>query len=162
MRTVPIVCFTMHVQVYAKQVRVMDQESIVYGCIKDLAGHSVDAERRRANRQAMMSLPKSEEWPYISREMFSMPTIEMNIDNYLTEVMHFGASYKAVEYEWSEWMKRFESLLDNMYWVSAVVHLETELSGVHTFNWSSKNNYHRPGSGLQLINCEWTHEKSFL
>lgn len=140
----------------------MDSESIVYGCIKDVTEYHHDGRRREINRQAMLMLPKSEEWPFISREMFAIPTIEIHPDNYQTEVMHFGASYKAVEYEWSEWMKQFESLLDSMYWVSAVVHLETELSGTHTFTWLSKGNGHSPGAGKNQIHCEWTHEVNFL
>lgn len=139
----------------------MDQESIVYGCIKDITSAEQDTERRRINRRAMMDLPKSEEWPYLCREMFSLPRVELGTDSYLTEVMHFGASYKAIEYEWTEWMNRFEKLLDQMYWVSAVVHLETELYGVHTFSWESKANSHFPGAGAQQIRCEWTQEKVF-
>lgn len=137
----------------------MDQESIVYGCIKDLASESWNSERRDCNRRAMMTLPKAEDWPYISREMFSVPGDDVAKDNYLTEVMHFGASYKAVEYEWEAWMNRFEGLLDKMYWVSAIVHLETELSGMHTFQWSSKASFHTPGTGRQMIHCEWTQDR---
>ncbi|MFL0802898.1 MAG: hypothetical protein K6L81_04230 [Agarilytica sp.] len=139
----------------------MDQESIVYGCIKDLAGEQLNVDRRRNNRRAMLELPNAEEWPYLCREMFSPPKVEVGQDRYLTEVMHFGASYKAIEYEWSEWMNRFEKLLDSLYWVSAVVHLETELSGVHTFTWESMTNGHVPGAGRQSIRCEWTQEKIF-
>ncbi len=138
-----------------------DQESIVYGCIKDVASEQLDAGRRRNNRQAMLGLPSAEEWPHLCREMFALPRVEVGVDSYLTEVMHFGASYRAIEYEWSEWMRRFEGLLDSLYWVSAVVHLETELSGVHTFTWESLTNGHVPGAGSQTIHCEWTQEKTF-
>lgn len=140
----------------------MDQESIVYGCIKDVVDFRNDRSRRECNRQAMLKLPKSEEWPFLSREMFAIPTIEFSPDQYQTEVMHFGASYKAIEYEWSEWMQQFESLLDSMYWVSAVVHLETELCGTHTFTWQSTSNGHVPGAGKNKIHCEWTHEANFF
>ena len=139
----------------------MDQESIVYGCIKDVPCEQLDTTRRRANRHAMLALPTAEEWPYLCREMFSLPRVEVNDDRYLTEVMHFGASYKAVEYEWKQWMERFETLLNNMDWVSAVVHLETELTGVHTFTWESLNDSHTPGAGRNAIHCAWTQEKTF-
>jgi hypothetical protein len=139
----------------------MDQESIVYGCIKDLVATELNADRRRSNRRAIMNLPKSEEWPVLCREMFSLPRVEVGSDSYLTEVMHFGASYMAIEYEWSQWMKQFEALLDQMYWVSAVVHLETELSGVHTFSWESASDSHLPGAGTQKMHCQWTQEKTF-
>ncbi len=140
----------------------MDSESIVYGCIKDSLGGVGDADRRNCNRKAMTALPKAEDWPYISQEMFSIPKLELGADKYLSEVIHFGASYKAIEYEWSQWMKKFETLLDQMYWVSAIVHLETELMGTHTFTWECRGNYHQPGSGVSDVRCEWTQENSFL
>ncbi len=138
----------------------MDQESIVYGCIKNSTYDFGDKEHRRRNREAMLSLPKADEWPFLSQEMFSIPSIENGFDNYQTDVMHFGASYKAVEYEWDQWMAKFEDLLSRMYWVSATVHLETELSGTHTFIWESNGNCHVPGSGDMQIRCEWSHEGS--
>ena len=136
----------------------MDQESIVYGCIKDVASSLGVPERVRANREAMLSLPHADEWPFISQEMFAIPQVEMASNSYQTEVMHFGASYKAVEYEWDQWIAQFEALLSKMYWVSATVHLETELSGTHTFTWEAQGSYHRPGSGAMRVRCEWSHE----
>lgn len=140
----------------------MDQESIVYGCIKDCADFATDSERRRNNRQVMLTLPSADDWPYVSREMFSIPRIEVGLDNYHTEVIHFGASYKAIEYEWSQWMTQFEHLLSQLYWVSAVVHLETELAGTHTFTWESSSSGHRPGMCIRQAHREWSHENSFL
>ncbi|ACE84628.1 hypothetical protein [Cellvibrio japonicus] len=136
----------------------MDQESIVYGCIKDTASTLAISEHIRANREAMLSLPHADEWPFISQEMFAIPQLDSPNSNYQTEVMHFGASYKAVEYEWDQWIAQFEALLSKMYWVSATVHLETELSGTHTFTWETKSSYHRPGSGDMRVRCEWSHE----
>ncbi|TVZ39117.1 hypothetical protein P886_3508 [Alteromonadaceae bacterium 2753L.S.0a.02] len=139
----------------------MEQESIVYGCIKDMANARADSQRRATNRRAMLALPKSEEWPYLCQEMFSIPQLEVHAEAYLTDVMHFGASYKAIEYEWNSWIEKFEVLLNQMYWVSAVVHLETELYGTHTFTWESHSNGHTPGTGIQQVRCEWTQENSF-
>ncbi len=140
----------------------MEQESIVYGCIKDAISYQDDAARRRTNRLAMLSLPNADEWPYLSQEMFAIPRIESTAELYQTEVMHFGASYKAIEYEWSQWMENFENLLNKMYWVSAVVHLETELTGTHTFTWETRADCHQPGVGIQKVNCEWMQEKAFF
>ena len=89
----------------------MDQESIVYGCIKDIAHLQIDSERKRTNRLAMMTLPTAEEWPHLCQEMFAIPSVELGADNYQTEVIHFGASYRAIEYEWKQWMSKFEDLL---------------------------------------------------
>lgn len=139
----------------------MEQESIVYGCIKDVASGPGDALRRDANRKAMLSLPKSEEWPFLCQEMFAIPQMDVHAEAYLTDVMHFGASYRAIEYEWSSWIEKFEHLLNQMYWVSAVVHLETELYGTHTFTWESRNDGHTPGAGIKQVHCEWTQESTF-
>lgn len=75
-----------------------------------------------------------------------------------TQVIHFGMSYRAVEYEWEHWIAKFESLLKNMYWVNAVVHLETELSGFHTFVWDSADAYHTPSDAPLRVRCEWARE----
>lgn len=135
-----------------------DQESIVYGCIKDISGSYQDPERRRVNADAMGGLPDADDWPFLCRDMFSEPVAANTLSHYHTDVMHFGASYKAVEYEWELWLAKFEDLLSRMYWVSATVHLETELSGTHTFTWESNGSYHRPGQGGISVRCEWSHE----
>ena len=136
----------------------MDQESIVYGCIKDSAYLRDESIHRQANRQALLNLPPANEWPLISREMFSIPALAPTSGQYQTEVLHFGASYKAIEYEWEQWIADFETLLRSMYWVSATVHLETELSGTHTFVWNSLTDAHQPGSQDMQIHCEWSQE----
>ena len=60
-------------------------------------------------------------------------------------------------------MQKFEELLKQMYWVSATVHLETELSGKHTFNWEpSTVGCHVPNSGELRVKCEWEREAAFL
>lgn len=137
----------------------MDQESIVYGCIKDVPPELADDQRLQINRDAIMSLSLAEDWPFLCQEMFSVPGLHKAASlRYQTEVIHFGASYKAVEYEWEAWIAEFEKLLSQMYWVSATVHLETELSGKHTFIWETHEACHVPGSGNVKVRCEWSHE----
>ena len=92
------------------------------------------------------------------QEMFSLPSDSLLGGEHYTDVLHFGASYKAIEYEWEQWIEHFEALLSKMYWVSATVHLETELSGTHTFNWYARGNCHVPGSGNMTVHCEWSHD----
>jgi hypothetical protein len=141
----------------------MKEESVVYGCIKDTLVSSNTEEshsHRENNRQVMMELPSVEDLPLLSREMFSMPVRVVGDDAVQTDVMHFGTSYKSVEYEWQQWMDSFEKVLDRMYWVSAVVHLETEFNGRHTFIWESDNGMHEPNAGNLSVRCEWSHEVS--
>ncbi len=145
----------------------MDQESIVYGIIKDIAmAPETDAQQRRmANSASLLDLPQSFDAtsPFLCGDMFTLPGLDVFSGSYHTQVIHFGASYRAVEYEWELWMQKFEELLKQMYWVSATVHLETELSGKHTFNWEPTNvGCHVPNSGDLRVKCEWEREAAFL
>jgi hypothetical protein len=60
-----------------------------------------------------------------------------------------------VEYEWDLWLQQFEKLLEQMYWVSAVVHLNTELNGVHQFTWVAQGQGHKPGEPCGNRLGEW-------
>lgn len=137
----------------------MEQESIVYGVVRDIAyGTQMERRVRRAhNRQVVERLPDADGWPFICREMFGISGFDEMAGTYQTQIIHFGASYRAIEYEWELWMKKFESLLVDMYWVSAKVHLETELSGLHTFVWEAMGESHLPGEELR-VRCEWERE----
>lgn len=136
----------------------MEAESIVYGCIKDCIYGEDASDRVTTNRSAMLALPSAEHWPLLSRDMFSSGSQFVVLDEPHTEVFHFGASYQGIEYEWQLWMEQFEGLLAQMFWVSAIVHLETEASGIHSFQWDSNSAFHRPGSGDIQVRCEWSRE----
>lgn len=140
----------------------MDQETIVYGIIKDVPSndHAFLTRSRLANCEAILSLEEFDSFPYLTSGMFSIPSEELEQGTYQTQVIHFAASYQAVEYHWEQWMAKFEALLKRMYWVSATVHLETELSGKHTFIWESPSSYHAPSDELS-VRCEWEQEVSF-
>lgn len=139
----------------------MEPESIVYGSIRDWP--SADAEqcrlRRAVNRRALDNLPQGEGWPFIGREMFSCCE---NEGLYQTQVIHFGASYRAVEYEWALWVRNFEALLDELYWTNAVVHLETELNGTHTFRWETESGSHSPHQRDLRMRCAWERDGGVL
>ncbi|WP_339488060.1 hypothetical protein [Pseudomonas sp. EL_65y_Pfl2_R95] len=137
----------------------MESESIVYGCIRDWPSDSAleSRLRRQINRQVLSELPAGDCWPLLGREMFSScPAPSDGV--YQTQVIHFGASYKSVEYEWNLWIEQFETLLKRLYWASAVVHLETELNGTHTFRWESDGEFHSPQEGDLRVRCAWERE----
>lgn len=137
----------------------MESESIVYGCIRDWPSDSPAESRlrREINRQVLDELPAGDAWSFLGREMFAC--CEQPGDGlYQTQVIHFGASYRTVEYEWSLWIKQFEALLKRLYWASAVVHLETELNGTHTFRWESDSGFHSPLEGELRVRCAWERE----
>ena len=137
----------------------MESESIVYGCIRDWPSDRLEQRtlRRETNRRVLASLPSGEAWPFLGREMFSNCATEGE-GLYQTQVIHFGASYKALEYEWRLWIEQFEALLKNLYWASAVVHLETELNGCHTFRWDSDSGFHSPQESEMRVRCIWERE----
>ncbi|MBE0483808.1 MAG: hypothetical protein IBX52_09965 [Bacterioplanes sp.] len=141
-----------------------DQESLVYGIIRYLpsADEFTARAHRRANWSAIQNLPLGvdDEWSFLCREMFSMPGDDVFTGTYQTQIIHFAASYQAVEYEWEHWLRQFEALLKTMYWFSATVHLETELSGKHTFNWQA-DSLHSPSDAELRMNCEWEREVGF-
>lgn len=142
-----------------------DQESIVYGVIRGIpAGGELEAyRRRRTNWAAIQELPSNldDDWPFLSREMFSMPGPDVYSGTYHTQLIHFAASYNSIEYEWERWISRFEAMLRSMYWLSATVHLETELSGKHTFSWESAGAGHNPSDSELKMVCEWERESAF-
>ena len=135
----------------------MQNESVVYGCIKDSVYSSDMNHRGQANREALMSLPPAEIRPLLSREMFAATDKNADTDSH-TEVVHFGASYLGIEYEWQVWVEQFEALLRKMYWVTVTAHLETEMSGVHSFVWETPHECHEPGSADIQLRCEWLHD----
>jgi hypothetical protein len=137
----------------------VESESIVYGCIRDWPSES-SAEsrlRRQINSQVLAELPSGDAWSFLGREMFAA-CLQPSAGLYQTQVIHFGASYRSVEYEWSLWVAQFEALLKRLYWTSAVVHLETELNGTHTFRWESDNGLHSPQEGELRVRCAWERE----
>jgi hypothetical protein len=157
---------------------IVDQESVVYGRIKSASLLNVKDIKKQiyTNKKAILLLSDSdrvlsasaragssvsEQSQLLTQDMFSVSPMQMNGEYASVNVIHFAMSYYGVEYEWSEWMSRFESLLESMYWQSAVVHLETELSGLHTFKWESVNASHIPGKNDFNVRCEWDHEVNF-
>jgi hypothetical protein len=157
---------------------IVDQESIVYGRIKSASLLSLNDIKKQIynNKKAILLLSDtdcllsevsaadsvvSEQYQLLTQDMFSFSRVQMNGDHACVNIIHFAMSYNGIEYEWSEWMNRFENLLRSMYWESVVVHLETELSGLHTFKWESVNASHIPGKDDFNVRCEWDHEVSF-
>jgi len=137
----------------------VESESIVYGCIRDWPSDDPELRRlrRETNHGVLAELPAGELWPFLGREMFSFCEAP-GAGLYQTQVIHFGASYGAIEYEWNLWIEAFEALLKRLYWASAVVHLETELNGTHTFRWESDNGFHSPQEGGLRVRCAWERE----
>ncbi|WP_369661363.1 hypothetical protein [Variovorax sp. V15] len=113
----------------------MGHQTVVYGSIEVFQSSDVPGADARTD-EALMRLPEIDEWPFLTRSMFSVtPPGYGPHGSYLYRVISFGASYKAVEWEWAEWLLKFERLLALLDFTYARVHLETELVGKHTYIW---------------------------
>lgn len=156
----------------------VDQESIIYGRLKSASSLSLKEIKKQiyTNKKAILLLSDvdstnsdlavddqliNQQYRLLTQEMFSVARLQLNGEHATANLIHFAMSYHGIEYEWSEWMAKFEVLLKSMYWQSVVVHLETEFSGVHTFKWESVNASHVPGEDDFNVRCEWDHEVSF-
>ncbi|MEH6550890.1 MAG: hypothetical protein V7744_12975 [Pseudomonadales bacterium] len=140
----------------------MNTETLIYGYIRPArVGADDDSHRGRAqvNDGTIKSLPSVEDGALIFREMFSMPPGSL-VRPYSDGLIHLGMIGRGIEYEWESWMREFESLLYSMYWETTIVHLQTELSGNHTFSWESRHSDQIPLKGDLSVRCEWLRESA--
>ena len=115
----------------------MGHITIVYGCIIGATWKTHDYHKlQRLNRNYLSTLPTTDTFPWIHKNMFNASDPDNVEGNYRDQVITFGASYKAVEYEWDEWLEKFEGILRQVYWTSATIHLDTELVGKHIYEWT--------------------------
>ncbi|WP_119395590.1 hypothetical protein [Salinibius halmophilus] len=137
-----------------------ESESLVYGLIVDEPDSDPDylATARRHNRQVIQSLGFEDGFPAIISTQFSVHGGMQGFGTHQPQLIHFSMSYPGVEYYWQTWLKKFESVLAQLYWTSARVQLETELSGKHCFSWTSDQTRHLPNQGIVIATCEWAHD----
>lgn len=112
----------------------MSHETLIYGFIE---GSTFTSDEYRLLQKRNISILKRlplefDEYPGISREMFSWPPQKPMRGGWRAQVVHFGGSFKNIDFGYSEiaiWLEKFERLLAKMYWFQAVAHLKTELVG---------------------------------
>ena len=125
----------------------MGMATRIYGCITELDYGLTNSEIQNRinnhNQDIIERLPIESEWPPLVRKMFAI-TDNSDFPNegpdfaYGGRIIHFGANFKSVEYEWKEWKIKFEKLLSELIWSYAEVHFVTEYTGVQTFEWRIK------------------------
>ena len=98
------------------------------------------------NRRVIRSLPSQDDWPFLTRHMFSAsPMFGSRCDaarttaTYRGPVVYFGGSFSSIYTQWQEWLEKFEALLRRMYWEHAVVILVTEWMGQHVYRWDAED-----------------------
>jgi hypothetical protein len=117
----------------------MSEEGFLYGCIIGF-GRSPDPQRNnyfRLNQTAIALLPDKDEWPPLTKGMFSVPVDERKGGLYRSQMIHLGASFNHFSEYWHLWLEKFGKLLLTMFWEQAFLHLETEYLGKQDYHWQA-------------------------
>lgn len=126
--------------------------SIIYGLIEGPNWRRPDYwQMGHQNLYAISMLPEEDEWPFLSRGLFSFVRHAAQ-GNYKRQMIHFGGSFKQLDEEWEEWLAKFEALLQRMYWHRVHLHLRSERYGAHDYLWIAHGGWYSPSSGE-----DWTH-----
>lgn len=89
---------------------------------------------------ALHALPRDDEYPQLTRNMFSLTAADDPTPGLYRElVLHLGLTLKDGQFGdvWDVWLDKLESFLERMPWTSARLHLELELppGGHHSYRW---------------------------
>ena len=127
----------------------MGHEVIIYGIIEGASAGPRDYRlHQRKNETVLESLPETDDWPWLTRAMFQLPSPHPQ-GTYQTQIIHFGLSMKdgaplnrAGGYDngydpltnWRDpardsitgWIEKFENLLRQMFWWGADVYIHTD------------------------------------
>ncbi|MGH1542453.1 MAG: hypothetical protein ACRBHB_18660 [Arenicella sp.] len=143
----------------------MAHETVVYGFIEG-ATYTQENYRKyqNLNLEILQRLPDKDEYPYLSRQMFSAPPANNSQGTFRVQVIHFGGSIKGLEWEEIDvWISKFENLLKQLYWFSAVAHINPEIDSNYQFTWLPKQtplSIHQEYGKLLPV-TEWTREKIY-
>jgi hypothetical protein len=90
------------------------------GHFSNVYGHISGCGDPEESRAVINTLPEQDSWPYLTRDLFAIPTRE---HSYFDHLITFGTVYNGVERAWEEWLTKFESLLQRLDWGEAHVYL---------------------------------------
>ncbi len=81
----------------------MGKVCTIHGCI---FGSNI-----KENIDVIESLPEDDEWPRLTRNMFSITSTDYDVPGfYKVQMIHFGASIKYLDEDWDELLEKFEYL----------------------------------------------------
>lgn len=115
----------------------MSHETIIYGFIEGATWKPPEYRRfQEANLDVLGALPETDEFPPITRGMFSCTPLESPC-TFRAQVIHFGGSMNGLNFDAvPEWILKFESVLSRLYWFEATVHVWTDyIDGAYQFWW---------------------------
>lgn len=91
------------------------------------------------NLEIIATLPEMDEWPPVTKGVFSAPGFEVGKGMRRAQPIHFGASFSEPDpSEVVKVIEKLEGVLRNLYWHSARAHLVTEIYGTYDFLWNSE------------------------
>lgn len=149
----------------------MGMRTTLYGYIEEMDFWSGPVTKlvKKHNTSIINALPKGDEWPPLSKEMFAICNNFKNTPGpnfeYSGRIIHFGANLKSVEYEWDLWKTKFENLLTNLFFLEAVVHFKTEYSDIQTATWSVNllkySVRHDEARPDKVYKSDWNYESTY-
>jgi hypothetical protein len=89
------------------------------------------------NSDVLAQIPEDDDWPWVVRGIFALPAPYPQ-GTYRQQIIHFGLSIKDEPSNrriWDVWLAKFERILRQLYWSSAVAHLETDFEPPRVFEW---------------------------
>src|SRR5262245_23383935 len=117
----------------------MGHETLVYGFISGaLSREKHDFHGR--NRRILGALPGNDEFPFLTRGMFSCIRMDQSRQVFRTPIIHFGGSMNGLHFdEVPMWIAKFEALLAKLYWTEATAHIWTDfIDGCYQYWWKWK------------------------
>ena len=149
----------------------MGMKTTIYGYIEEM-NFWVDPIKTQViehNTKVINSLPSSDTWPPLSREMFAICKNNLLVPGpnleYRGRIIHFGANLKSVELEWKEWKSKFEDFLTRLIFLEAVVHFRPEYASIQTNEWTVDIlNYQIKHDGQMpdpVIKENWTYDSTW-
>ena len=113
----------------------MSHLATIYGVITSaMAGSDDHSAYHRLNRSTIDELPADDEYPPLTRPMFSIT--EGTSLSWQTRAIHFGWTTKNFDSDVADWILKFEHLLMRLYWWEARVQMELEIYGRIEIHWN--------------------------
>jgi hypothetical protein len=111
----------------------MGHQTVVYGVVigAHLGFHADRHRLHHENVRAIEALPIEDDWPPLVRSMFTVTD-----GFYKSQAIHFGASFKELEWSWELWLDKLETLLASLFWDDVRLHLVTEAVGEWTYQYT--------------------------
>jgi len=119
----------------------MGHQTILYGFIEGSTYKPGDDYRKlqKLNESIIEQIPEEDEYPFLTKSMFSYPDSEPTRGTYRAKIIHFGGTQKGLM--WNEvpvWVDKFEKLLSELYWFEAVAHIWTDyVDGCYMYWWNA-------------------------